>query len=105
MPGGELAELSTSFAAAYEILRSNAVRDCVACGHERGSDVHWTSLARASQCAGSASADDFVVGRSLAGAAARRRPRAATDSDGAGGGIGTEFFDELFGTEERRAGL
>jgi uroporphyrin-III C-methyltransferase len=108
MPGGQLGALSAKIAAASEIPAATPCAIVSRAGTAR-QRVHWTTLAGLRDAPVLPAPTILLLGRSLAGAAARAAASPATkrreDSTALVAALGTDFFDELFGIEERRTSL
>jgi uroporphyrin-III C-methyltransferase len=108
MPGGELGALSAKISAASDIAASTPCAIVSRAGTAR-QRVHWTTLAGLGDAPVLPAPTILLMGRSLAGAAARATTSPnitrREDSTALVAALGTEFFEELFGTEERRAGV
>jgi uroporphyrin-III C-methyltransferase len=108
MPGGELGALSAKISAASDITGATpcAIVSRAGTATQR---VHWTTLAGLRDAPVLPAPTILLLGRSLAGAAARAAASPAVtrreDSTALVAALGTEFFDELFGIEERRTSL
>jgi uroporphyrin-III C-methyltransferase len=108
MPGGELGALSAKIATASEISTATpcAIVSRAGTATQR---VHWTTLAGLRNAPVLPAPTILLIGRSLAGAAARAAAPAVLprheESTALVAALGAEFYDEIFGTEERRAGL
>jgi uroporphyrin-III C-methyltransferase len=108
MPGGELGTLSAKISAASEISAATPCAIVSRAGTTK-QRVHWTTLAGLRDAPVLPAPTILLLGRSLAGAAARAAasPAIARRDDSAAlvAALGTEFFDEIFGVDERRVGL
>jgi siroheme synthase len=108
MPGGELGALSAKISAASEISAATPCAIVSRAGTTK-QRVYWTTLAGLREAPVLPAPTILLLGRSLAGAAARAAasPAIARRDDSAAlvAALGTEFFDEIFGVDERRAGL
>lgn len=108
MPGGELGALSAKISAASDISGATPCAIVSRAGTVK-QRVHWTTLAGLRDAPVLPAPTILLLGRSLAGAAARAAASPAVtrreDSTALVAALGTEFFDELFGIEERRTSL